>query len=361
MEDKLTKARQTIGEIDKQMAELFEKRMVCVKDVAEHKMQRGLPVFDATREEYLIKKNSELIQNAEIRNYYIPYLQNAMDISKRYQHKILEGMNIAYSGVEGAYAHIAAGRIFPDGNRISYPDFKSAYEAVESGECECAVIPIENSFAGEVGQVMDLMFSGSLCVNAVYSLAIRHNLMGLKTAKIDDIKHVISHQQALDQCAPFIRNQGYKTTSAENTAMAAQQVAFMEDKSIAAISSKETAAIYGLSILKENVNESDINTTKFAVFSRVMNEALMEQSMLVFTAPHKAGSLAKAMNIIGEHGFNMKSIKSRSLKGLLWSYYFYVEIDGDLTSEKGKIMIDELAKTCDKLKVIGTYNSNCNI
>lgn len=361
MEEKLTKARQTIGEIDLQMAQLFEKRMQCVKDVAEHKMQRGLPVFDAAREEYLIKKNSELIKNPEIRNYYIPYLQNAMDISKRYQHKILEGMNIAYSGVEGAYAHIAAGRIFPDGNRISYPDFKSAYEAVENGECECAVIPIENSFAGEVGQVIDLMFSGSLCVNAVYSLAIRHNLIGVNGAKIEDIKQVISHQQALDQCSSFIRNQGYKVTSIENTAMAAQQVAFSNDKSIAAIASKETADIYSLSILKENVNESDLNTTKFAVLSRVMNEAKMEQSMLVFTAPHEAGSLANAINIIAKHGFNMKSIKSRSLKSLLWTYYFYVEIDGDLTSEKGEMMMAELTKNCDKLKIIGTYNSNCNI
>lgn len=158
--DKLIEAREIINETDKQIAELFEKRMQAVKQVAEYKKERGLPIFDSSRENEVVKANSDFITDESIKEFYVPFIKNTMDVSKRYQHRIMEGLNVAYSGVEGAFAHIAAGRIFPDGNRISYPDFKAAYEAVEKGECDCAVIPIENSRAGEVGQTIDLMFSG---------------------------------------------------------------------------------------------------------------------------------------------------------------------------------------------------------
>jgi len=199
--DKLIKARETISEADKEIARLFEKRMEAVRLVAEYKKERGLPVFDASREQDVIRNSLEAVEDEEIKEFYIPFIKNTMEISKRFQHRILEGANIAYSGVEGAFAHIAAGRIFPDGNRISYPDFKAAYEAVEKGECDAAVIPIENSRAGEVGQVIDLMFSGSLYVNGVYSLDVRHNLIGLPGVTEKDVTRVIRHQQALDQCA----------------------------------------------------------------------------------------------------------------------------------------------------------------
>ena len=189
--DKLNKAREIIGEADKEIAVLFEKRMAAVKEVAEYKRERGLPVFDGAREDFLINKNLEYIENEEIKDFYVSFMKGTMDISKRYQHRILEGANVAYSGVEGAFAHIAAGRIFPDGKRISYPDFKAAYEAVEKGECDCAVLPIENSRAGEVGQVIDLIFSGSLYVNGLYSLDIRHNLIGLSDASEKDIRKEI--------------------------------------------------------------------------------------------------------------------------------------------------------------------------
>ena len=124
--EKLIEARKIISEADKQIAELFEKRMNAVKQVAEYKKERGLPVFDSAREDEVVRKNMEYITDEDIKEFYVPFIRDTMDISKRFQHKILEGANIAYSGVEGAFAHIAAGRIFPDGNRISYPDFRSA-------------------------------------------------------------------------------------------------------------------------------------------------------------------------------------------------------------------------------------------
>ena len=244
--DKLIQAREIISEVDKEIALLFEKRMEAVKLVAEYKKERGLPVFDSSRENEVVKNNLENVQDEEIKEFYVPFIKNTMEISKRFQHRILEGANIAYSGVEGAFAYIAAGRIFPDGNRISYPDFKAAYEAVEKGECDCAVIPIENSRAGEVGQVIDLLFSGSLYVNGVYSLDVRHNLIGLDGVTEKDITKVVSHQQALDQCAHYIRNQGYKTESYENTAMAAKYVADLGDPSVAFLSSCAVFPVRGL-------------------------------------------------------------------------------------------------------------------
>lgn len=359
--DKLEKAREIIGETDREIAALFEKRMAAVKEVAEYKKERGLPVFDGAREDFLIKRNLGYIENEEIKEFYVPFMKNTMDISKRYQHRILEGANIAYSGVEGAFAHIAAGRIFPDGNRISYPDFKAAYEAVEKGDCDCAVLPIENSRAGEVGQVIDLIFSGSLYVNGLYSLDIRHNLIGVKGANESDITKVISHQQALDQCASYIRNQGYKSEACENTARAAKLVADMNEPSVAAIASRETADLYGLSVIRENINEASDNTTRFVVLTRTLCTEKRDHSIIVFTVPDEAGALAHAINIIGHHGYSMRSIKSRAMKDLIWTYYFYVEIEGDLQSRRGRYMLDELSDCCDRLKMIGTYKDNSKI
>lgn len=359
--EKLLKAREIINETDREMAALFERRMEAVRLVAEYKQERGLPVFDAGREDQVIKNNVQNIEDEEIREFYVPFLRQTMEISKRLQHRILEGMNVAYSGVEGAFAHIAAGRIFPDGNRISYPDFKAAYEAVEKGECDCAVLPIENSRAGEVGQVVDLLFSGSLYVNGVYSLDIRHNLIGISGATESDIVKVISHQQALQQCASYIRNQGYNSESCENTARAAQFVADKNDKSIAAIASRETAELYGLSVIRENINEASDNTTRFIVVSRTLCNEKRDHSIIMFTVPDEAGALAHAINVIGHHGYSMRSIKSRAMKDLMWTYYFYVELGGDLQSKRGKYMLDELSECCDRLKMIGTYKDNCKI
>ena len=359
--DKLIKAREIINETDKQIALLFQQRMEAVKEVAEYKKERGLPIFDSSRENDVVANNSLNITDEEIKEYYVPFIKNTMEVSKRYQHRIMQGLNVAYSGVEGAFAHIAAGRIFPDGNRISYPNFKAAYEAVEKGECDCAVIPIENSRAGEVGQAIDLMFSGSLYVNGVYSLDVRHNLIGIKGTKQKYITKVLSHQQALDQCASFIRNQGFKSEACENTARAAKAVADMNDPTVAAIASVETAALYGLEVLKENINEAANNTTRFVVLSRTLCKEKRDNSIIFFTVPDKAGALAHAINVIGHHGYSMRSIKSRAMKDLMWTYYFYVELTGDLQSKRGMYMLDELSECCDKLKMVGTYKDNCKI
>ncbi len=362
--NKLETARAQISEIDQQMAELFEQRMKAVELVAEHKREHGLPILDTAREQALIQRNSNYIQNGVIREYYVQFLQNTMALSRDYQARLSQQLRVAYSGVEGAFAHISAGRIFPDGNRIGYKDFRSAYEAVVSGECDCAVLPIENSYNGEVGEVQDLMFFGPLHVNGVYELGIVQNLVGIPGTKPEQIRQVFSHPQALGQCAGYLQDHGWKAVEYANTALAAEHVAWLGDPTCAAIASRETAELYNLEVLEANINESSRNTTRFAVFSRARNtdmgKRMGDHFILVFTSKNEAGSLAAALQILGgSYGYNMRTLRSRPVKELLWEYYFYLEAEGDVYSEKGQQMLKELAPYCDRLKVVGTFSRNC--
>jgi chorismate mutase/prephenate dehydratase len=191
-----------------------------------------------------------------------------MAVSRAYQYRMQSGLKVAYSGVEGAFAHIAAGRIFPEGNRVSYSDFKAAYDSVVSGESDVAVLPIENSYAGEVGQTIDIIFSGNLFINGIYELEIHQNLLGVEDASIDDIKKVISHPPALGQCASFIERHALEMQDAVNTAVAAKKVAEMGDKTVAAIGSIEAAQQFELQVISERINDSGTNATRFAIFSR---------------------------------------------------------------------------------------------
>ncbi len=362
MSNKLDEARKIINRVDSQMAELFTERMRAAEMVFQHKKEFGLPICDPEREKEVIEKNSALISDDILKGYYIDYLKNLMDVSKAYQYRMQNGLKVAYSGVEGAFAHIAAGRIFPNSNRISFRDFKSAYDSVVNGEADVAVLPIENSYAGEVGQTIDLIFSGGLFINGIYELEIHQNLLGLPDSNVDDIKKVISHPQALGQCHDYIKLRGFDIEEADNTAIAAKTVSEMNDKSFGAIASVETAEIYGLKILEANINKSGENTTRFAVLSKVRAESpTLTNSVLMFTVKNEAGSLANAISIIGKYGYNMTALRSRPLKKHSWQYYFYIEIDGTTDNEDGQKMIADLNKVCDKLKIAGTFAPHSEI
>ena len=362
MSNKLEEARRIINEVDAQMAELFVKRMKAAELVYEHKKEFGLPIPDQKREDAVVEQNAAKISDETLRGYYVDFLKNTMAISRAYQYRMQSGLKVAYSGVEGAFAHIAAGRIFPEGIRMAYSDFKAAYDAVVSGECDTAVLPIENSYAGEVGQTMDLIFSGSLYVNGIYELEIHQNLLGLPDAAVADIRKVTSHPQALSQCHDYIKLRGFSTEEANNTALAAKTVAELGDKSLGAIASVETAAIYGLTVLEANINKSGENTTRFAVLSKVRAVApALSSTVLLFSVKHEAGSLAQAIGIIGKYGYNMTALRSRPMKKHSWQYYFYVEIDGDTDTENGRRMLEELSGVCDRLKVAGAFAPHTEI
>ena len=353
----LKKAREQIDLIDREMAELFCRRMKAVEQISAYKIEHGLPIADLEREEAMVARNASLIEDNNIRPYYLGFLRDTIKSARQYQTTLLQGMKVAFSGIEGAFASIAAGKIFPTSARIPYNDFLSAYRAVETGDCDVAVLPIENSTAGEVSQVVDLMFSGSLYVTGVYDFSIHHHLLGTQDSTVKSVREVISHPQALAQCEAYIRKHDYGQIQAGNTAMAAKQVADRKDPSVAAIASEETAALYGLKILDRNINEVDVNTTRFAVLSRspIFEEHGGKHSILLFTVRNEAGYLAQAIHVIGQYGYNMRCLRSRPMKSLLWQYYFYVEVEGDLYTENGKKMLDALGIFCERMKVLGSF------
>lgn len=359
--NELESCRMEIDEIDRKLAQLFCQRMESVKNVALYKSNHGLPVFDADREAKVLERAAGRVDDPLLRSYYVLFVRDIMEISKKYEHNILEGQKAAFSGIAGGFSEIAARNLFPDACRVSCRDFEETYASALSGECDCAVLPVENSSAGEVGQVIDLIYSGSLYITQMLELEVTQNLVGLPDASVDDITQVISHPQALAQCDKYIKEHGFSQSTAENTAVAAQLVSNRQDKSIAAIASEETAELYGLKVLERHINRSSRNTTKFAVLSRSAasfpagEEGL--HSLLLLTVNHEAGSLAKAIAVIGKYGYNMITLRSRPSGKKRWSYYFYIEIEGDLFEEKAKEMLEELGSYCSEMRVAGVYRT----
>ena len=356
----INESREQINKVDKEMAKLFVDRMKLCKDVAEYKKENSMPIYDANREEALINNNLKLIEDEELKPYYINFIKSFLSVSKEYQRSLLTGLKVSYSGIEGAYGHMAASRMYPKCELVSNSNFAKAFRSVEEGSCDRAVLPIENSFAGDVGEVMDLIFSGSLYINRIYDLEIEHNLMANEGVKLEDVEMVVSHPQALAQCSKFIERYNFKTIDEVNTAFAAKRLKETLDKKVAVIASKETAEAYGLVILKEKINNSGVNTTRFASFSRVLSNykdvgASKKNFIVVFTVKNVAGALAKCLDIIGAHGFNMRNLRSRPMKELMWTYYFFCEIEGDIESNEAKNMLRALETFCDRLKIVGNY------
>ena len=358
--DNLNESREKINKIDSEMTKLFVERMSICREIAEYKKANSLPILDSSREETLINNNLKLIDDESLKPYYINYIKSFLNISKEYQRSLLTGLKVAYSGIEGAYGYIAAKRMYPNCELISNSNFSNTFKSVEDGTNDRAVLPIENSFAGDVGEVMDLMFSGSLFVNRIFDLKIEHNLLVNPGVDLSQVKIILSHPQALAQCSEFIEENNLKTIESINTAFAAKRLKESNDKTMAVIASKETADFYGLTIIKENINNSDLNTTRFASFSRVLSNykdvsKSKKNFILVFTVKNTAGSLAKCLDIIGAHGFNMRNLISRPMKDLMWSYYFFCEIEGDIDSDDAKNMLVALKTFCDRLKIVGNY------
>jgi len=356
-QDALLQARQRINEIDAQMAKLFCERMQAVQQVAEYKRSVGIPVLDASREAEVIERNSALVTDDRLRAYYVNYLTYNMALSRKYQHALLQGQRVAFSGVSGAFADIAAVRIFPDGVRVPCADFKSAYDAVVSGEADCAVLPVENSTNGDVSQVLDMAYAGSLWLSGLYDLEIEQCLLAIPGTDISRIRSVSSHPQALGQCAPYIRRYGWEEREAVNTAVAAKALADAQDPTAAVIASRETAELYGLQVLDRKINQSSNNVTRFAVFTRSQRrpEDSDAHFVMMFTVKNEAGSLMRAMQVIGENGFNLSTLTSRPTKDACWEYYFYVEGEGCLCSDAGKNMLRQLGDTCGSIRVLGSF------
>ena len=340
--DALEQARAEIDTVDAQLAALFERRMAAVLQVAEYKRAHGLPVYDAARETAVLEKAAARIQDPALRPYYKDHVQNLMDVAKQYEAVVLGQNRAAYQGVEGAFAHIALRALFPHAEAVSYPTWDEVFDAVERGDAARGVVPFENSHAGDVSAVLDLCYNHpALWVVDVYDLPISQNLLVLPGTKLDQIRSVYSHQQAIAQSETFLRQFGLPATAMANTAMAAKFVAESGDSSKAAIASVETAALYGLEVLVPSINTDGDNTTRFIVLSREKPTGGNRFSLL-FTVDNKPGKLGEVIQIIGASGFNMESIKSRPMPHVPFEYYFYVELVGDPTADETAALLREL-------------------
>ena len=354
----IAEARKNIDRIDRKMAELFAERMQAAAVVAAYKEEHGLPVEDKAREAEMIARNTERLPPA-YRPYYRNFLVGTITESKRYQRLLVSGLRVAYSGVEGAFAHVATMRIFGEpGEKVACPDFATAYRSVESGACHCAVLPIENSYAGDVGQVMDLARRGSLTISGIYDLPLSQCLLAKPGVTLAEVREVVSHPQALAQCQPYLRRQGWIQTTAVNTAVAARTVAAGERREVAVIAARETADLYGLQVLENDINEQKSNTTRFAVFSPAACEIKPSDNhfVLLFSCKNQPGALGDAISVISRHDYNLKCLKSHPTGVENWAYYFYAEGEGNLGTEAGQTMRRELERVCNSVRVLGSFS-----
>lgn len=351
---KLEKAREKINAIDKEMAELFEKRMEAVEEVVEYKMENGMNVLDSSREKVLIEKNSSYIHDAKYRDSYLNFLKAELAVSRNYQQSILSKDVIGYQGTYGAFAYIATTSVFPNHKYIAFPTFEDVIKAVENQEIEYGVIPFENSFTGEVGEVSDLMREHDVYITQIYDLKVDQNLLGIKGSNLSTIKKIYSHAQGLSQSSLFLKGRDFELIPYPNTALAAKLVSELQDPTVAAIASRDTAELFGLEVIEANIQTAVDNTTRFIV----INNKLVKHGnyfQMLFTTNNETGALANAMNLIASYGFNMESIKSRAIPNKQWSYYFHVEIAGSLQDNKTQEMLVALKAICIDVKILGSY------
>ena len=353
--DQLQQARAQIDAIDAQMAALFEQRMQAVGQVARYKAATGKPVFDPAREDAVLDKNTARLQDEALRPYYRRFLQQAMAVSRAYQRQLLGRDVAAYQGVQGAWSHIALCRLLPFAKARAYATWADVCDAVEAGDAQYGVLPFENSNAGDVSTVMDLLYARpGLSVARMADLPIRQDLLALPGATLAGIRTVISHQQALAQSSPFLKSHDLAARPWGNTADAARHVAESGDRTLAAIASAQTAELYGLQILVKGVNEDGDNTTRFIVISRE-KPTRGNRFSLLFTVDNKPGKLAAVIQKIGASGFNMESIKSRPMPHMPFEYYFYAELVGDPARAESEALLRELDRTCRTVRMLGVY------
>lgn len=350
--DELDTLRSQINEIDAQLRILFERRMSTAGSIAQYKREHDLPVLNAAREAEVLKANVSALENKDLAPLYTDFLRENMALSRAYQAQLLGENTVAYQGTEGAYSHIALRAMYPHANALSVATFRDVFDCVESSQTKYGVLPLENSFAGDVSEVLDLCFERKVYVVAQYDLPVKHSLVGAKGAKLADITKVYSHSQAISQCGRFLAQHNIDAVSHPNTALAAKYVAELADIHTAAIASDETAALYGLDVLASDIATSTHNTTRFIVIGkRAMQEG--NRFCILFTVSHTVGSLAAVCETIGEMGLNLESIKSRPMPDLAWQYYFYAEIVGDCANSKAlQARLDHICKT---VRILGIY------
>ena len=376
----LQELRSKIDEIDAQLTKLFEARMDVAAEIGAWKRENHMPVLDAARERD--KLNAIAAESREDMQTYTQMLYSMIfELSRSHQsdltrtpsslrHEVEQAIEgtprlfptspiIACQGTEGAYSQIAGTRMFKNPKIMYFKSFDSVFSAIESGFCQYGILPIENSSAGSVKKVYDLMLRHKFYVVRSCRLKIDHNLLAAPGVKKEDIREIFSHQQALDQCAGYLEQFGpdVKITRCENTAMAAEAVAKSGRRDIAAIASYDCASLYGLKCLESDIQDRGNNYTRFICISKKLEiYPGANRTTVMMTLPHRPGSLCRALSRFYSLGINITKLESRPLPERDFQFMFYFDLETSVYSGEFGRMIDDLDSISEEFRYLGSYS-----
>ncbi len=372
----LLEIRGRIDEIDAGIVELYEKRMKLCEEVAQYKIETGKKVFDRTREQEKLAKVRSLAHNEFNAKGVEELFEQLMSMSRKMQYQMLaehgslgklpfigvdeletEKARVVFQGAEGAYSQIAMQKYFGDKvNSFHVDTFRDAMSAIDEGSADFAVLPIENSTAGMVSEIYDLLAEYENYIVGEQIIQIEHCLLGLPGTRPEEIRTVYSHPQSLMQSARYLADHDWRQISMQNNAFAARKVAEDQDPSQAAIASELAGELYGLEVLQKGVNQSDTNSTRFII---VTNQKIFRKDAsrisICFEVPHKSGSLYHMLSHFIYNNLNMTKIESRPIPDRNWEYRFFVDFEGNLADGAVKNAIRGLRDEARNMRILGNY------
>lgn len=371
----LKEIRKEIDDIDGKLVELFEKRMELCRQVAEYKIETGMQVLDRKRETEKLGTLSELAGSDFARYGVRELFTQIMSMSRKLQYRLLaergslgnlpfigvdrlnDRARVVFQGAEGAYSQAAMAAYFGEGvNSFHVETFRDAMIAIDEGSADFAVLPIENSTAGIVSEIYDLLAEFENYIVGEQIIKIEHCLMGIEGTKLSDIRTVYSHPQSLMQSARFLNSHNWQQISMQNNAFAAQKVAEEGLKTQAAIAGEHAGKVYGLEVLQKGINHSGTNSTRFII---VTNQKIFQKDAkkisICFEVPHESGSLYHMLSHFIYNNLNMTKIESRPMEGRNWEYRFFVDFEGNLADSAVKNALRGLRDEARNMKILGNY------
>ncbi|MEF9921581.1 MAG: prephenate dehydratase domain-containing protein [Anaerovoracaceae bacterium] len=377
-ENEIDYLRQDIDNIDGEMVKLIEKRMRVAEKIAKYKEGKNLPIVDAMRERHKMDEITDMSAD-DLTSYTRILYSTIFEMSREHQRKILKSESVltkeirnaidetpklfpqkaivACQGMEGAYSQLACDKLFEIPSIVYTKNFEGVFSAVNSGLCKYGVLPLENSTAGSVNQIYDLMLKYQFHIVKCVRLKIDHNLMVKKGTKRGDIKEIFSHEQAIMQCEEYLNEfENVKVTVCENTAVAAKMVAESDRKDIAALSSYSCAELYGLECIERSVQDNGNNYTKFICISKGLEiYPAANKTSLMMVVDHKPGALYKILARFFVLGINLVKLESRPIPDRDFEFMFYFDIESQIYSEEFVQLISELEEMSQEFKYLGSY------
>ncbi len=375
----LQSIRSQIDDIDGQLVSLLVRRMEKTAEVAAYKKEQGRPVLDRTREREILTRVTQLAGDGN--EVYAKILFSMLfDLSRSYQNRILQTggklageiskaladtpmlfpakATVACQGIEGAYSQLACDRLFSLPSIVYFRHFEGVFQAVQNGLCQYGILPIENSSYGSVTKVYDLMKKYDFKIARSIKLLISHTLLAKPGTKMDSVREIFSHEQAIGQCSEFLRrHKEMKVTVCENTAVAAKLVAESGRDDVAAISSANCAELYGLTTLDDAVQNNEFNTTRFICISKSLEVYPgADRISLMLTLPHRPGSLYEMIAKFSALGLNLTKLESRPISGKDFEFMFYFDFEASLYSEDVIRLLSDLESGPDTFAFLGSYS-----